>query len=166
MVIFKGHQVMFVTDNTIVVSYINKQGGTHFLYQQTGRNPFPYLVTSSCGSFSLAPISGHHPQGQALSRLPERDSRPPVSAKSAYNDRVESPSRNCKPNLQDMGNSNSGHVCHSPQYPSSPVYISDSGVTSTDDRCSDTRLAGMVDVHVPTISCVLQSHSETMCHPG
>ena len=29
-----------------------------------------------------------------------------------------------------------------------------------------TRLAGTVDVHVPTVSLSQQSHSETMCHPG
>ena len=51
-----------------------------------------------------------------------------------------------------MGNSSSGHVCHSPQHASSPVYGSDSGASSTGDRCSVTRLAGEVDVHVSTVS--------------
>ena len=58
-----------------------------------------------------------------------------------------------------MGNSSSGHVCHSPQHSSSPVYISSSGALSIGDRCSVTRLAGEVDVHVstfPLLSKVIQ----------
>ena len=70
----------------------------------------------------MASISGHSHQGQAHSRLSEHDSRPPVSAKSANNAKVESPPQDRDSNLRDMGNSCSGHVCHSPQHPSSPVY--------------------------------------------
>ena len=91
--------------------------------QQTGRDPFTYPVTSSSGHFSVAQISGHRPQSQARSRLSECNSRPPVSAKSANNDRVESPPRDCNSNLRDMGNSNRLHVCHSPQHPSFQVCL-------------------------------------------
>ena len=54
-------------------------------------------------------------------------------------------------NLRDMGNSNSGHVCHSPQHPSSPLYVSDSEALSNGNKCSVTGMAGEVDVHVSTI---------------
>ena len=120
---------------------------------------------SISGSFSVAPILGHHPQSQAHSRLSECDSRPPVLAKLGNNDREKSPSRDHNPNLCDMGISNSGHVCHSPQCPSSPVYISDFRASSTGDRCSVTRLAGTVDIHTSTVCLAQQSHSETTCHP-
>ena len=65
-----------------------------------------------------------------------------------------------------MGNSSSGHVCHSPQHASSPVYVSSSGTSSTDDRCPLTGLAGKVDVHVSTIFPAQQSHSEAQDHSG
>ena len=64
------------------------------------------------------------------------------------------------------GNSNNGHVCHSPQHASSPVYVSNSGASSTGDRCSVIRLAEEVDVHVSTVPLAQQSHSETKDHPG
>ena len=72
-----------------------------------------------------------------------------------------SPPQNSEPNLWDKGNSNSGHVCHSPQHASSPVYVSNSGTLST-------RLAGEVDVglHVFTVSHAQQSHLESKDHPG
>ena len=48
----------------------------------------------------------------------------------------------------------------------SPVHVSDSGASSTGDRCSVTRLAGVIDVHVSTVPVAQQSHSENMCYPG
>ena len=79
-----------------------------FLYQQTVRCPFLYPVTSSCGSFSVTSISGHCPRDIVLGArhilgLSERDSRQPVLAKSANNDRVETPSRDRDSNLWDLG---------------------------------------------------------------
>ena len=68
--------------------------------------------------------------------------------------------------FRDMGNSSSGHVCHIPQHASSPVYVSNSGASSTGDRCSVTRLVGEVNVHVSTVSPAQQSHSESKDHPG
>ena len=62
-----------------------------------------------------------------------------------------------------MGNSNSAHVCHSPQRASSPVKVSNSRASSTGDTSSVTRLASEVDEHV---SPAQQSHSETTDHPG
>ena len=59
-----------------------------------------------------------------------------------------------------MGNSSSGHVCHSPQHASSPVHVSSSGASSSGDRCLVTGLVGEVNVHVSTISPAQQSHSK------
>ena len=64
-----------------------------------------------------------------------------------------------------VGNSNSGHVCHSPQHPSSPVHVCSSGASSTGDSWLVTGLAGEVDVHVSTVSPAKQSHSEAQDHP-
>ena len=66
--------------------------------------------------------------------------------------------------IAEVGNSSSGHVCHSPQHSSSPVYVSSFGASSTGNRCSVTRLAGEVDVHVFTVHPAQQSHSESQDH--
>ena len=75
-----GHHVMIAIGNTTVVSYINKQRGTHSL---------PCYIYYC----SVASISGHSPQGQAHPRLSQCDNRQPVLAKTATNDRVESSRR-------------------------------------------------------------------------
>ena len=80
------------------------------------------------------------------------------------NNNVESPPRNSEADIRDVGNSSSGHVCHSPQLASSPFYVSSSGASRTGDRCSVTRLAGKVDVHVFTVPTAKQNHSEAQDH--
>ena len=93
------------------------------------------------------------------------DSGPFSSTKSAPNNRVESPPRNSEPNLWDMGNSTTVDMfttVHNTHLP----HVSNSGASSTGDRCSVTSLAGEVDVHVFTIPPAQQSHSEAKDHPG
>ena len=83
------------------------------LYQQTGWDPFPYPVMSSSGSVPTATNSRHSHPGQTHSRLSKRDrsSGPPISAEPAHNNRVKAPPGNSDPDLQDVGNSNTGHAC-------------------------------------------------------
>ena len=117
----------------------------------------------------MATKSRHSHPGQTHSGLSERDSGLPISAEPAHNNRV-SPPRNSDPDLRDLGSSNSGHLAtvHNThlQHSSSPVYVSNPRASSTGDRCSVTRLAGEVDVHVSTVPNAQQSHSETQDHPG
>ena len=135
------------------------------LHQQTRWDPFPPPVAAGRGSVSVASDSGHNSKSQTHSVLPKCDSRPLVSAEPAHHDRVESPPRSRESDIQTVGNSGSGQVCHSPQHASSPVHGSSSGALSTGDRCFVTGLAGDVSVHVSTVSPAQQSHSEAQEHP-
>ena len=142
----QGHHVLIAKDNTTVVAYMN---------QQTGWDPFPPPVAAGNRSVSVATDSGHNSKSQTRSRLPKCDSRPPVSAEP----------RSRVSDIQALGNSSSGQVCHSPQQASSPVHVSSSGASSTGDRCLITGLAGEVDVHVSTVFPAQQSHSEAQDYP-
>ena len=144
-------------DNTTVVSYINKQGGTHSLS----------LLCLVVDLFCVATSSDHSSQSQTHSRLFEHDSEPPIKAQLANNERVESPFQNCDSDIQGLGHSDSGHVHHSPQFRPSSVHVSNSGATSTGGRCSVSGLAGEVNVHVSAVSLAQQSHSEKQeAHAG
>ena len=123
------------------------------LYQQTGWNPFIYPVTSRSGSVPMA--TGH--SGQTHSGLSKRDSRPSILAEPTHNNRMESQPQNSDPDLRDLGNPNSGHVCHSPQHASSPV--------SEPRALVIDALSGEVDVHVSTVP-LYRNHTETQDHPG
>ena len=139
---------MITTDNTTVVAYINKQAGTHShtLLRLVVDRVRVWVVMHVFHINSTVPTNSKysHP-GQTHSWLFKCDSGLTISAKP-----VESPPGNSEPNIRDVGNSSSGHVCHSAQYASSPVYVSSSGASSTGERCSVTRLAGRC-IHVSTI---------------
>ena len=62
------------------------------LYQQAGRNSFPFPATSISGIIPMTSVPGHSHQGQTHSGLSRCDSRPLVSAKSTNNYRMEPPS--------------------------------------------------------------------------
>ena len=76
------------------------------LYQQTRWDPFPHPVKAGSGSVSVATDSGFSHLGQTHSGL--------LNVKPAHHDRVASPPRNSEPDIRDLGNPSSGHVCHSP----------------------------------------------------
>ena len=117
--VLQGHQVMIATDNSTVVSYINKQGGTH-----------SHLVTFDSRASPLVRGSEHNGQSKAYSRLSERDSRPPISFESANIDKVEPPPRDREMYLRALGDTRSRHVCESVELPPSLVHVSSSGATS------------------------------------
>ena len=121
------------------------QYNSSFLYKKTRRDPFPNLVASSSGPY-VATSSGQSSQSQAHPRLFEHDSGPPIQTQSADIDRVESPFRSRESNF--LGDSISGHVCHSPQYPPTSVHVSNSGTSSTSSGCSVSGLAaGEINLH-------------------
>ena len=136
------------------------------LYQQTGLNPFAHPVAAGSGSVSIATVPRYSHPGQTHSGLPQFDSRPVILAEPANHNRVEPPPRSSESIIQAVGDSSSGHVCHSPQRASSPVYVSSSRATSTGDRCSVTGLVGEVDVHVSAVSPAQKSHLEAQDDPG
>ena len=55
-----------------------------------------------------------------------------------------------------MGNSNSGHVCHSPQHASSPVYVSNLGYSSIGGKCSDKERSMFMFPLFPLLNKVIQ----------
>ena len=76
---------------------------------------------------------------------------------------VESPPQNSEPNLRDVGNSSSGHVCHSPQHPSlSPV--PKPRALAIDALSQDWQGRSMY--MFPPFPPAQQSHSGAQDHPG
>ena len=142
---------MIPTDNTTVFSYINKQGGNHSpTLLRLVLDPFLYLQTQDIV------IRARHIPG-CLNVIADRLSRPNQPKTTEWSLHPEIVTRIFgsweTPTVEIFATS-------------SLVYVSDSGASSTGDRCSVTGLAGAIDVHVTTIPLAQQSHSATTGHPG
>ena len=121
-----------------------------FIYQQAGRDSLHFPATFDCRAFPLVRVTRHNSPGKTHSRLPERDSRPPISSESANTDRVVPTPRDRGTHLQVLGDTRSRHVCDTVELPPSSVHVSSSGAKSSSGGCSVSRLAGEVNVHVST----------------
>ena len=152
--LLQGRQVMIATDNSIIVSYINKQGGTRS----------PTLLRLTVDLFLWLESQSINSPGKTHSRLSERDSRPPISSEPANTDRVVPAPRDRESYLQGLGDTRSRHVCDTVELPLSSVHVSSSGAKSPSGGCSVSRLAGEVNVHVSPIPPAQQGHAETTVH--
>ena len=148
-------QVLIAMGNTTVVSYINKQGGTHsltflhlvvvlFMWLQVQDIVLSARLIPGCLNVITdglsSPISQYRQSGVSflLSRI-------------EFSSFGELQWWTCLPQSQHLPTS---------------VHVSDSGASSSGGRCSVSRLAGEIDVHVSTVPSAQQSHSETAGHPG
>ena len=136
-----------------------------FIYQQAGRDSLPFPATLDCRASPLVRLTRHSSPGETHSRLPERDSRPPISSESANTDRVVPTPRDRETHLQGLGDTRSRHVCDTVELPPSSVHVSSSGAKSPSGGCSVSRLAGEVNVHVSTLSPAQQGRAEVTVHP-
>ena len=136
-----------------------------FIYQQAGRDSLPFPATLDCRASPLVRGTRHSSPGETHSRLPERDSRPPISSESANSDRVVPTPRDRETHLQGLGDTRSQHVCDTVELPPSSVHVSSSGAKSPSGGCSVSRLAGEVNVHVSTLSPAQQGRAEVTVHP-
>ena len=117
------------------------QFGSGFIYQQAGRDSLHFPATFDCRAFPLVRVTRHNSPGKTHSRLPERDSRPPISSESANTDRVVPTPRDRGTHLQVLGDTRSRHVCDTVELPPSSVHVSSSGAKSPSGGCSVSRLA-------------------------
>ena len=143
----RGHQVLIATENTRVVSYINKQGGTHSLaLLRQVVDLFMWLQTHDIV------LRARHIPG-CLNVIADCLSRPnqPIPTEWSLNPEI------VKQIFQ---------FCVSPQRSPTSVHVSSSGATSTGGGCSITRLAGEIDVHVSADSSAQQDHSGITSHPS
>ena len=153
--VLRGHQLMFATDNTTVVAYINKQGGTYsltllhlvvdlFLWLQPQDIAIWARHIPSCPNVIADHLSWpNQPITTEWSLHPEIVTR--------IIGTWETPTVDMFATVHNM---------HLPQF-WSPIPVPRALAID-----AVTRLAGEVDVHVSTVPPSQQSHSETQDHPG
>ena len=150
--LLQGHQVMIATDNSTVVSYINKQGGT--------RSPSLLRLTVELLLWLEAQdivVRARHIPG-CLNVIADHLSRPnqPIPTEWSLHPEI------VKRIFRVWGTPESDTV----ELPPSSVHVSSSGAKSPSGGCSVSRLAGEVNVHVSAFSPAQQGRAETAVHSG
>ena len=140
-----------------------RQFDSSIIYQQARRDPFPHLATFDSRTSPLVRGSEHYSPSTTYSRLPERDSRPPISSKSANIDRVVPSPRNRETYLQGCGTPEDDMFAtvsnsHLPRF-MSPIL--EPRALAVDALSQD--LQGRSMYMFPPFH---QSHSEAPVHPG
>ena len=124
--------MLVATDNSTVVAYINKQGGTH----SSGD------VCTPVENHDLVPSFSHHIESQAHSRVPECDGRPTFQVESGTVDRMVTTSTGVQTDLPKVVHSPRGPICHSSEPQASTVRFSYPRPKGLGHRCSKHRLDG------------------------
>ena len=149
--VLQGHQVIFPTDNTTVVAYIIKQGGTLL---RLVWDVFLWLQIQDIA------IQARHIAGclnviaDQLSRLNQ-----PITTELRLHPEIVNL-------IFGTGETQQWPCLAKSTTCIFPSLCPISGASSTGNGCSVTRLAGTIDVHISTVSPAQQSHSEAQDHPG
>ena len=137
--------IMISTDNTTLVSYINKQGGTHSTMRR------------SLGNSQLVSGTRHRYHCSSHSRQIQHSCRSPIKIRQTYQDRMGSGSNSSEFNIPDAQFSKCGFVCDPIQSQTLIICLSSTRQQSTSDRCP---------VHVlKSSSCICFSsfYSDSCC---
>ena len=154
--VLQGYQVMIATDNSTVVSYINKQGGTH--------SPTLLRLTVELLLWLEAQniiVRARHIPG-CLNVIADHLSRPnqPIPTEWSLHPQIVNRIFGFRgtPVVDMFVTASNSHL---------PWFMSqNSRATSPSGGCSVSGLAGEVNVHVSSIESAQQGHSEAPVHPG
>ena len=104
---------LVATDNSMVVSYINKQGGTHSVE----------MVCSPVENHDLVPSLPDNFKSQAHTRVPECDGRTTVTVEPSPINRMVPASAGVQTDLSKVVHSSCRSICHSSEPQSSITYL-------------------------------------------
>ena len=142
--------VLIATDNTTVVTYINKEGGEEVGVTVCPTVENPVLVHQTTGN----------PQGTSHPRLAERDSRQAIQTWPDHSNRVVTSSSSVPSCMLKVAPATSGPVCHQVQQQTATVCVTGSRPPGLGSGCTQPLLGGPGPICLPTGSHLGQSGGE------
>ena len=139
--------VLVATDNSTVVAYINKQGGTHSAEMCT----LLWKIMTWCHRYQITPKSQTH------SRVSECDGRPTVQVEPSSVNRMVTASAGVQTDLSQVVHSSCRSICHSPEPQSPTVRVSRPRPKCLGHRCSEHKLVASHCLCLPSHSSPSQS---------
>ena len=125
--------VLVATDNSTVVAYINKQGGTHSA--EMCALLWKIMTWCQCYRYQIT-------LNQTHARVSECDGRPAVQVEPSSVNRMVTASAGVQTDLSQVVHSSCRSICHSPEPQTSTVRVSSPGPKCLGHRCSEYKLVG------------------------
>ena len=149
----QSQTVLVAADNSTVVAYINKQGGTHSVEMCA----LLWKIMTWCHRY--------HITCQTHSRVSECDGRPPVQVQPSAVNRMVTASTGVQTDLPEVVHSSCRPVCQSsePQTPS--VHVSNSRPKGLGHRCSEHKLDGSHCLCLPSNGSPSQGDPKNQAMP-
>ena len=137
------------TDNTTVVSYINKEGGM----RSGSLCALLWRILTWCIRKQVTQSSTH-------SRPAEHGSRQAIQAKPDHPNRVVSPSRGLPNNMMQVSPAKNRPICHEVQQQVTSVCVTNTGSPGHSSGCTRSAMGGSGRIRLPTSSHIGQSGGE------
>ena len=145
----QNQTVLVATDNSTVIAYINKQGGTH----------------SPVENHDLVPSLPYNIESQAHSRVSECDGRPPIQVQpSAVNRMVSAPS-GLQANLPEVVHPSCRLIRHSPESQTPSICVSYPRPKGLEHRCSEHKLDQPHGLRLPSYGSPSQGDPKDQAMP-
>ena len=136
----QNQTALVATDNSTVVAYINKQGGTH----SAEMCDLLWKIMTWCHHY--------HIKSQTHSKVPECDGRPSVQIEPSAVNRMVTASAGVQTDLSKVVHSSCRSICYSSEPQTSTVRISSPRPKCLGHRCSELKLDGSHCLCLPSDS--------------
>ena len=140
------HKIVLVeTDNTTVVSYINREGG-----MRLGRLcALLWRILTWCARNQVTLKARH--------RLAECGRRQAIQARPDHPNRVVSPSGGLPSNMQQVAPASTRPICHEVQQQVALVCVTGTRSPGYSSECAQFAMVGSESIHLPTVSHIGQA---------
>ena len=150
----QSQTMLVATDNSTVVAYINKQGGTHSAE-----------MCALLWKIMILPSLSHNIESQTHSRVSECDGRPSVQVEPSAVNRMITASTGVQTDLSKVVHSSCRSICHSSEPQTSTVRISCPRPKGLGHRCSEHKLDGSHCLCLPSNDSPSQGDPKNQAMP-
>ena len=147
--------VLVATDNSTVVAYINKQGGT----QSAEMCALLWKIMTWCHHYHITLKARPH------SRVPECDGRPSIQIKPSAVNRMVTTSADVQTDLPKVVHTSCRLICDSSEPQTSTVHISCPRPKGLGHRCSEHKLANAYCLCLPSYGSPSQGDPKDQAMP-
>ena len=143
----------------------NRQHHSCVIYKQGGRHEVGPTLCPTVEDLDLVFQETSNPQSSTHTRPAKCDSRQAIQVRPDHSDRVVSPSRGIRGNMQQVAPAPDRPICHQFQQQVASICVSDARSPGNSSGCTQFAMGGSGCIRLPTSVRLGQSGGEVAGHP-